>query len=32
MAALLPRDFEMVNGGRRIGPHDYDCARTPITK
>lgn len=31
MAALKPRDFEMVNAGRRIGPHDYDCNRTPVT-
>jgi hypothetical protein len=31
VGALRPRDFEMVGGGRRIGRHDYDCARTPIT-
>jgi hypothetical protein len=31
VAALRPRDFEMVGGGRRIGRHDYSCAHTPIT-
>jgi serine/threonine-protein kinase len=28
---LRPRDFEVVGGGRRIGSHDYSCARTPVT-
>lgn len=31
LGALRPGDFEMVGGGRRIGRHDYDCDRTPIT-
>ncbi|HEX3762515.1 MAG TPA: hypothetical protein VHW23_27625 [Kofleriaceae bacterium] len=31
LGMLRPRDFEMVGGGRRIGRHDYDCDRTPIT-
>ena len=31
VSALRPRDFEMVNGGRRIGQRDYSCKRTPIT-
>jgi hypothetical protein len=31
VAALRPRDFEMVGGGLRIGPRDYQCTRTPIT-
>jgi hypothetical protein len=31
VTALKPRDFEMVNGGRRIAHRDYDCNRTPIT-
>ena len=31
LAALRPRDFEMVGGGRRIGRHDYACAHVPIT-
>jgi hypothetical protein len=30
VAALRPRDFEMVGGGRRIGSHDYVCAHVPI--
>lgn len=31
LGALRPRDFEMVGGGRRIGPDDYSCAHIPIT-
>lgn len=31
MGAIKPRDFEMVNGGRRIAHHDYDCSRVPVT-
>jgi hypothetical protein len=31
LGAIRPRDFEMVAGGQRIGQHDYDCGRTPIT-
>jgi hypothetical protein len=31
LGAIRPRDFEMVAGGQRIGRHDYDCDRTPIT-
>ncbi|HEU4728500.1 MAG TPA: hypothetical protein VFT22_11435 [Kofleriaceae bacterium] len=31
VAALRPRDFEMVGGGRRIGSHDYSCVHVPIT-
>lgn len=31
LGAIRPRDFEMVAGGQRIGRHDYDCNRTPIT-
>ncbi|HEX7839640.1 MAG TPA: hypothetical protein VF469_19325 [Kofleriaceae bacterium] len=30
LTALRPHDFEMVNGGRRIGRHDYECAHVPI--
>lgn len=31
VGALRPHDFQMVDGGRRIARHDYDCNRTPIT-
>jgi hypothetical protein len=31
VAALRPRDFEMVGGGRRFGSHDYSCLHVPIT-
>lgn len=31
LGAIRPHDFEMVAGGQRIGRHDYDCGRTPIT-
>ena len=31
LGAIRPKDFEMVAGGQRIGHHDYDCNRTPIT-
>jgi serine/threonine-protein kinase len=31
VGALRPKDFEMVDGGRRIAWGDYDCTRTPIT-
>jgi hypothetical protein len=31
VSALRPRDFEMVDGGRRIGWHDYSCGHVPIT-
>ena len=31
LSAIRPKDFEMVAGGQRIGRHDYDCNRTPIT-
>jgi hypothetical protein len=31
LGAIRPKDFEMVGGGQRIGRHDYDCNRTPIT-
>jgi serine/threonine-protein kinase len=30
LTALRPHDFEMVNGGRRIGQRDYECAHVPI--
>jgi len=31
LGAIRPHDFEMVAGGQRIGRHDYDCNRTPVT-
>jgi hypothetical protein len=31
LGAIRPKDFEMVAGGQRIGRHDYDCNRTPVT-
>ena len=31
VTALQPSDFQVVNGGRRIAWHDYDCNRTVIT-
>jgi hypothetical protein len=31
VTALRPRDFEMVDGGKRIGIHDYDCKHVPVT-
>jgi hypothetical protein len=31
LGAIRPRDFEMVGGGQRIGRHDYDCTRAPVT-
>lgn len=31
LTSLKPRDFEMVGGGQRIGPRDYECTRTPVT-
>jgi hypothetical protein len=30
LTALRPHDFEMVNGGRRIGRRDYECAHVAI--
>ncbi len=32
LKALLPTDFEMVDGGTRINFHQQNCARTPITQ
>jgi serine/threonine-protein kinase len=31
LGAIRPKDFELVAGGQRIGRHDYDCNRTPVT-
>lgn len=31
LGAIRPHDFEMVDGGQRIGRHDYDCTRDPVT-
>jgi serine/threonine-protein kinase len=32
LKALLPSDFEMVDGGTRINFHQQNCTRTPITQ
>jgi hypothetical protein len=31
LKALLPTDFEMVDGGTRYDFHKQNCARTPVT-
>jgi serine/threonine-protein kinase len=31
VGALLPSDFQMVGGGRRIGRNDYSCEHVPVT-
>jgi serine/threonine-protein kinase len=32
LKALLPTDFEMVDGGTRVNFHQQNCTRTPITQ
>ena len=32
LKALLPSDFEMIDGGTRINFHQQNCTRTPITQ
>ena len=32
LGALLPSDFEMVDGGTRVNFHKQNCARTPVTQ
>ena len=32
LKALLPSDFEMVDGGTRVNFHKQNCTRTPITQ
>jgi serine/threonine-protein kinase len=31
LGALMPKDFEMVDGGARIDWHSQNCTRTPVT-
>jgi serine/threonine-protein kinase len=31
MGALMPKDFEMIDGGARINWHDQNCTRTPVS-
>jgi serine/threonine-protein kinase len=30
VSALLPKDFEMIDGGTRINWHNQNCTRTPV--
>ncbi len=30
LGALMPKDFEMIDGGARINWHDQNCTRTPV--
>ena len=31
LGALMPKDFEMIDGGQRIDWHSQNCNRTPVS-